>query len=58
MEQFIQIIQYVQSQLLGIDRSEKNFKAIMINTKNANTFTGTQGAEAWITLSKTLAKTS
>ena len=57
MEQYIQIIQYVQSQLPGTDRSEKkNIKAIMINTKNANTFTGTQGAEALESLSKNLAK--
>ena len=30
----------------------KFIKAIMINTKNANTFTGTQGAEALESLSK------
>ena len=35
---------------------KKNIKAIMINTKNANTFTGTQGAEALESLSKNLAK--
>ena len=35
---------------------KKNIKAIMINTKNANTFTGTQGAEALDSLSKNLAK--
>ena len=56
MEQYIQTIQYVQSQLPGTDISEKNIKAIMINTKNANTFTGTQGAEALDSLSKNLAK--
>ena len=55
MEQYIQIIQYVQSQLPETDRSE-NIKAIMINTKNANTFTGTQGAEALESLSKKLQK--
>ena len=35
---------------------KKFIKALMINTKNANTFTGTQGAEALESLSKNLAK--
>ena len=35
---------------------KKNIKALMINTKNANTFTGLQGSEALDSLSKNLAK--
>ncbi len=31
-------------------------KALMVNTKNANTFTGTQGQDSLVTISKSLAK--
>ncbi len=35
---------------------KKNIKALMVNTKNANTFTGSQGSEALESLSKNIAK--
>jgi len=35
---------------------KKFIKALMVNTKNANTFTGTQGSEALQSLSKNLSK--
>ena len=31
-------------------------KALMVNTKNANTFTGTQGQDSLVTISKSLQK--
>ena len=36
---------------------KKFVKALLVNTKNANTFTGSQGSEALDSISKTLAKT-
>ena len=36
---------------------KKFVKALLVNTKNANTFTGSQGSEALDNISKTLAKT-
>tara|TARA_B100000965_G_scaffold385549_1_gene386864 strand:+ start:39 stop:1343 length:1305 start_codon:yes stop_codon:yes gene_type:complete len=37
--------------------NKKHIKALMVNTKNANTFTGKQGAESLDTIAKDLAKT-
>ena len=36
--------------------NKKSIKALLVNTKNANTFTGTQGSEALQSLSKNLSK--